>query len=167
MYNLILLKDLYAHMKWADTQIWNSIEAILGTSSDDELRERMFHIHMTQCMFLRVWKEDKITYEKSDAYPTLESIKEMKDAYYNDLPTFVDSLVEADLQKPMGMPWVRFFERTIGQPAAVTTLGETMYQIASHSVHHRAQVNVQLRGLGGEPPFIDYIVWLWLGRPHV
>ena len=165
MHNLNLLKDLYAHMKWADAQIWKSIEATPGALSDEEVRERLFHIHMTQCLFLKAWKEEEIVYEKSDAYPTVESIKQIMAGYYADLPVFVDSLTDSDLQRPMVMPWVRFFERTIGQPAIDTTLGETMYQIASHSVHHRAQVNLQLRAHGGEPPFIDYIVWLWLGRP--
>jgi uncharacterized damage-inducible protein DinB len=47
----------------------------------------------------------------------------------------------------------------------MTTLGETMLQIASHSTHHRAQNNSQLRELGAKPPLVDYIAWLWSGRP--
>jgi uncharacterized damage-inducible protein DinB len=34
-----------------------------------------------------------------------------------------------------------------------------------HTVYHRGQVNARVRALGGEPPLVDYIAWLWLGRP--
>ena len=164
MQNLNQLKDLYAHMEWADAQIWNTIEANSDAQSDEALRERLFHIHMTQCLFLKSWRNEEIVYEKANAYPTFEAVKKLMEGYYQDLPVFVDSLTDSDLAQPMVMPWVRFFERRLGQPAVDTTLGETMYQIASHSVHHRAQVNLQLREHGSEPPFIDYIVWALVGQ---
>ena len=163
--NLNLLKDLYAHMQWGDGRIWAAIDKTPAAQSDEAVRERMFHIHYTQKLFLNTWKGEEIKYQKSDAYPTLESIRQLMDAFYDQLPAFVDGLSDVDLERPMVMPWVRFFERRLGQPAVDTTLGETMYQIASHGVHHRAQVNLQVREHGGDPPMIDYIVWLWLGRP--
>jgi uncharacterized damage-inducible protein DinB len=45
------------------------------------------------------------------------------------------------------------------------TLAETMLQVASHSTYHRGQVNARLRELAGEPPLVDYIAWIWFGRP--
>ena len=29
------------------------------------------------------------------------------------------------------------------------------------------QINARLREIGGEPPLVDYIAWIWLGRPTV
>ena len=40
-----------------------------------------------------------------------------------------------------------------------------MLQIPLHSLYHRGQVNARLREVGGEPPTVDYIAWMWLGRP--
>ncbi len=35
-----------------------------------------------------------------------------------------------------------------------------------HSTHHRGQVAARLRELGGEPPLVDFIAWLWWKRPE-
>jgi len=40
-----------------------------------------------------------------------------------------------------------------------------MYQVIIHSTHHRGQVNSRIRELKGEPPLVDFIVWIWLGKP--
>jgi len=40
-----------------------------------------------------------------------------------------------------------------------------MLQVPLHSQYHRGQINARLRAVGGEPPRVDYIVWVWLGRP--
>ena len=165
MHKIAQLKDLYAHMQWADAQIWAAISATPGTQSDEALRERMFHIHYTQHSFLQSWKGEEFVFVKSDAYPTFDSIKQLMNGFYEELHTFIEGVTDADLGRTMIMPWVPYIERSLGKPALDTTLGETMYQVASHSVHHRAQVNIQIREHKGEPPFIDYIVWLWLGRP--
>lgn len=166
MNNKNQLKELYAHMKWADNRIWAALDATPDAKTDESLRERMFHIHYTQHAFLETWKGIEFRYTKSDAYPTFDSIRELKDGYYESLETFVSNLDEEELGKPMVLPWVRYIERQLRIEAVDTTLGETMYQIASHSVHHRAQVNLQIREHGGDPPMIDYIVWLWLGKPE-
>jgi uncharacterized damage-inducible protein DinB len=47
----------------------------------------------------------------------------------------------------------------------VATVGETAFQVVSHSTHHRAQANTRLRAVGGDPPLVDYIAWIWFGRP--
>ena len=45
------------------------------------------------------------------------------------------------------------------------TLAETALQVAMHSTYHRGQVNARLRQIGGEPPLVDFIAWIWFGRP--
>ena len=59
-----------------------------------------------------------------------------------------------------------FFVQSVGVPAAVTTLGETVFQVWAHTTAHRAQVNTRLRDAGVTPPLVDYIGWLWAGRPQ-
>ena len=64
------------------------------------------------------------------------------------------------------MPWVATYEAKLGRTFSTPTLGETMLQVASHSTYHRGQVNARLREVGGEPPLVDYIAWIWFGRPE-
>ena len=64
------------------------------------------------------------------------------------------------------MPWVKSFEAQLGRTFSTPTLGETMFQVTSHSTYHRGQVNARLREIGGEPPLVDYIAWIWFGRPE-
>ena len=40
-----------------------------------------------------------------------------------------------------------------------------MLQVALHSMYHRGQINARLRDFGGNPPLVDFIAWVWLGRP--
>src|SRR5437773_1363713 len=61
--------------------------------------------------------------------------------------------------------WADQLAVRLGRPPSPVTLAQTMLQVTSHSSHHRGQVNVRLRELGCEPPLIDFITWLWLGKP--
>lgn len=33
------------------------------------------------------------------------------------------------------------------------------------ATYHRGQVNTWLRELGLEPPLVDFIAWVWFGKP--
>jgi uncharacterized damage-inducible protein DinB len=65
----------------------------------------------------------------------------------------------------MVIPWVAHFEQRLGRTAEVPTLADTMFRVGNHSTYHRGQVNARLRAVGGEPPLVDHIAWVWLGRP--
>ena len=56
-------------------------------------------------------------------------------------------------------------ERKIKQKVVPATLEETMLQVASHSTYHRGQINTRFRERGGDPPSVDFIIWVWLGKP--
>ena len=55
-------------------------------------------------------------------------------------------------------------EQYFPSPPAVT-LGDTAWQVFSHSTYHRGQMATRIRELGGEPPAVDYIYWAWTRRP--
>ena len=69
------------------------------------------------------------------------------------------------LGRPLVMPWVAQYEKQLGRKFDVATVGETAFQVVSHSTHHRAQANTRLRAVGGDPPLVDFIAWIWFGRP--
>ena len=66
---------------------------------------------------------------------------------------------------PLPVAWASMVERALGRAPETTTAGETVLQVALHSLYHRGQINARLREVGGEPPLVDYIAWVWLGRP--
>ena len=68
-------------------------------------------------------------------------------------------------EKIIEIPWSKFMERRIGKKVVPATLEETMLQVASHSTYHRGQINTRFRELDGEPAIVDFIVWVWLGKP--
>ena len=46
-----LLRELYAHMEWADAMVWSQILNTESAYDDRRLREKLFHIHDTQQAF--------------------------------------------------------------------------------------------------------------------
>jgi uncharacterized damage-inducible protein DinB len=63
------------------------------------------------------------------------------------------------------MPFVAEQEKRLGTKFAEPTLAQTIFQVTSHSTYHRGQVNARLREVGAEPPLVDYIAWVWFGKP--
>ncbi len=160
-----LLEDMQAHMVWADATLWHAVFATPGAVSDPAVKERLFHIHFTQYAFFQAWQGEQFKRMKAEDFDTLEDVHKWMRPYYDKLKSFMLSLDEEKLHEPMEIPWAVYFGRQLGKDVEMTTLGETLLQVCSHSIHHRAQVNVQVRGHGGTPPLIDYIIWLWSGRP--
>ncbi len=165
MYTLDLLRDLYRHMEWADATVWSIVNATDDAQADGRLRELLFHVHFTQEAFLSVWKGEEVTFKSADAFPSLAEVQAWCRAFYGEAAAFLDDLSSERLDDPAPVPWVKYFARRWGRDAAVTTLGDTLMQVAMHSLYHRGQVNKQLRELGGEPPLVDYIAWIWMDRP--
>ena len=85
--------------------------------------------------------------------------------YYAEAFAHLGALGDEAMAGPLPVPWAAMVEQRLGRAPEVTTLGETALQVALHSLYHRGQVNARLRAVGGEPPLIDYIAWIWLGRP--
>jgi uncharacterized damage-inducible protein DinB len=81
------------------------------------------------------------------------------------LLAFVVVVTVDGLDRKFRMPWATFYEQQAKQPAGTHTLGESVLQVFLHTQHHRGQVCMRLRDVGGVPPTVDFIVWLWMGRP--
>ena len=78
---------------------------------------------------------------------------------------FVEGVTAEELDREMRMPWAAFYEQQSKQTAGVHTVGESMLQVFLHTQHHRGQVCLRMRELGVVPPTVDFILWLWSGRP--
>src|SRR3989442_7642473 len=51
------IADLLAHMEWADALVWKTVLSSPAAAADLVLRDRLYHVHVTQHGFLQVWQE--------------------------------------------------------------------------------------------------------------
>lgn len=154
----VVLRDLFRHMEWADATVWAAVRN-LG-ADDKRLRELLQHLHGTQRAFFDAWREKNFERGMLTEH-TLAAIEQWAREYHREIRVFLDDLDDSSLDRAMRLPWADRFAKG-AQP---TTLGDTMIQITAHSTYHRGQVNMRMRELGGEPPLVDFIAWLWQGRP--
>lgn len=160
-----ILRDLFDHMEWADARVWDVALKTPEARGDETLKWLMLHLHGVQKAFLDAWTNQPFVFRNDYSDTTLETeLAAVRDLYPRGR-SFLTSLSDAHLASPLIVPWSKWAEQAIGRPPAPTTLGETIVQVLTHSGHHRAQANTRLRALGAQPANIDYIAWLWLGRP--
>jgi uncharacterized damage-inducible protein DinB len=161
------LRQLMHHMEWADAEVWKAVLAHEPATRDGRVRDLLTHLHLVQRLFYVVWQKQPL--DPSRGTPEFTSAAEMQawaQTYYADAYRFLETLDEQKLADVVSMPWIKSFEAQLGRTFETPTLGETIFQVTSHSTYHRGQVNARLREVGGEPPLVDYIAWLWFGRPE-
>jgi uncharacterized damage-inducible protein DinB len=164
MWTLDTLRDLYAHMEWADEEVWRATATLPAGPVDSRLRGLLLHLHVVQRAFLLVWSGKEVTFPEVESFPALADVRAWAEPYYLEVQAFLATVTQERLAEEVRLPWAD--EMTAGgRPPFAPTLGETMFQVTSHSTYHRGQVNARLRELGTEPPLVDYIAWLWFGRP--
>jgi uncharacterized damage-inducible protein DinB len=161
-----MVLHLFRHMHWADARVWQTVLAEPRVSSDDVIRDRLFHMHLVQRAFLALWRNPRATFGKPPAFSTAVQLASWGRDCHREVGEYLRSLDRASLDRELRVPWSDHVGARFGRPADSTTLAETMLQVTSHSSHHRGQVNTRIRELGSEPPLVDFIVWVWLGRPE-
>jgi uncharacterized damage-inducible protein DinB len=158
------LSDLFDHMAWADSKLWSEVLNNEQAIHDAKLNKLLSHIHIVQRFYLCAWRMEPL----NASYPQFEQLSDLynwANAYYCEARGFLESLTDAMLDEPMSSEWEEKMRRLIGPSPTVAKLGDTVMQVILHSQYHRGQANARLRELAGVPPLIDYLVWIWIGRP--
>ena len=162
---LPFLNTLYAHMEWADALVWRTVLPDEAASADDFIVESLHHLHLVQRAHLAAWKGEDVLAPPREGFADLEEIRDWGRAYHPEAAAFLGELAEEELAETTPLPWTEIIEEQIGGPMKPARLGELVYQVAAHSVHHRAQISRRVRELGGDPPMVDFIGWVWRGKP--
>jgi uncharacterized damage-inducible protein DinB len=159
------VRELFTHMEWADARMWAAMPST--APPDDFLRNTLVHLHAVQRSFFLIWTGGQAVqaFRKPEEFPALADVRAWAQPHYGEARAFLESVTDAQLAQPIVMPWSAQIAQSLGHEPGVTTVGDTCFQVASHTTHHRGQINTRLRALGAEPPLVDYIVWLWHGRP--
>lgn len=155
------LVDQYRHMEWADASLWR---AILESGHEEALRERLFHIHQVQQIFFSVWRGEAIDPQAGQGLQG-KDLAQWARGYYAQARAFLAD-AEQRLNRTVELPWSQMAAERLGITPSATTLRDTAAQVYAHTAHHRGQVATKLRELGGNPPLIDFIAWVWRGKPE-
>lgn len=167
MRDLDHLKDLLTHCAWADAIVIRCWEQA-PDREDRELRERLTHSTGTREMFLKEFRgEDDLPWEQilkgevkppwhDKPLPDFATLKTWTRSIHDQLGSFAASLDDAASQRLVRIPWF---------PGCEIPVAEAMVQVAMHTQHHRGQFMTRLKQTGGTPVNVDYIIWLWKGRP--
>ena len=117
-----------------------------------------------QQFFLRTWRGEP----PPASLPTFEAAEPLLDwarPYYDEVFSYLATFGTDRISEPVPLAWAARVEKMLGRAPATTTIGDTILQVALHTLYHRGQVNARLREVGGTPPLVDYIAWVWFGRP--
>ncbi len=149
---LPVLLDLFAHQAHADAVLSAAIRRHETAAQDKELRTLIHHILIAHRFWLLLMLKLEFDVEAETKLPgTMEEVVQQYQATQALEAKWLASLREADLACTVKSPY--FPDRKI-------TLSDALMQVAMHSHGHRAQCSARLRQLGGEPPAMDYILWL-------
>ena len=165
--------DAYAHMEWADSMVWKVVLDTPELAEDEYLKNTLLHMHLVQRSFLWMWIEAADgPVQTSELRPDLDpnpmpavELREWARSYYPLLRRWL-SEAEPRLDAIVPFPYGPAIEERLGRKPEQVRVGEALYQVLAHTMHHRGQVMRRIRELGGEPPLIDYVAWLWMGRPE-
>jgi uncharacterized damage-inducible protein DinB len=159
------VRALARHMAWADATVWNTVLAATQAAGDAKIADTLHHIHLVQHIFLQAWRGSAFAIRDRAEFASLDAIAAWGLEARRDVLIYVNGVTAEELDQELRMPWAAYYEQQAKQPAAAHTRGESMLQVFLHTQHHRGQVCARLRELGGVPPTVDFILWLWSGRP--
>lgn len=159
------LHKLLNHLLWADEAVWETVLSNPKVSEDEYVKNTLFHSAMTIDAFCHVWNNEEFEIPKNESYSEIEQIKKYSDSAHEKLRKISNNLDVIELNKLIDIPWSKYFEKSSGRQAEQTTMRDTIVQVIMHTTYHRGQINKRLRELEINPPLVDYITWLWTGKP--
>jgi uncharacterized damage-inducible protein DinB len=144
--------DLFQHQAFADAAMVNAIRQHGMAARDRELRTLLHHILVAHRYWIHLSQGIRFSVDEETTVPdSLEPIV----ARYREIQAlegeWLARLEESDLTRTLESP---FFQ---GRRIAVR---DALIQVCLHSQGHRSQCAARLRALGGEPPPVDFILWL-------
>lgn len=152
-------------MEWADAVVWKSVLEHHAAESDNKIRALFYHIHSVQRAFYYLWTNSPLNFPKESDFKDLKEIAVWGSEHYPKIFNYLDSIRDEENSMIIQIPWSKRLENLLGRKVENPALAETFLQVTSHSTYHRGQINMRLRELGGEPQLVDFIAWIWYGKP--
>jgi uncharacterized damage-inducible protein DinB len=147
-----MLQDLVRHKNYANAALLNAIAQHEPASVDPELRNLLHHIILANRFWLSLFVGNRFDVDNESRAP--ESTQGVATLYRetHELELqWLNGLQNSDLDRVVVTPFI---------PDRSFSVSQALMQVCLHSHGHRAQCAAMLRALGGNPPPIDFIVWL-------
>jgi uncharacterized damage-inducible protein DinB len=149
---LEMIRLLFQHQAWADAAVFKAMHAHENAVEDEKLRAALHHIVLVQRFFLALFLKRPFDIPKEQQAPgALADLERLfREAQMEEL-AYVQKLGETELARIVDMPWIE---------GSRLTLAQALMQVIMHSQSHRGQCLSRLRAIGGQPPTLDFILWL-------
>lgn len=167
MHSIKMIINLFRHMAWADAVVWRVVLGDPRAGKDAKCKEVLHHYHATQQAFFRVWQDlppDDIP--DLSEFDGMTKLAEWGRGYHEEVRTYLENKKDPDMNRSIQLPWSGYIEKHLGKMEEDLSLADTMLQVITHTTHHRGQVNARLRAIDVTPELVDYIVWIWAGKPE-
>jgi len=165
MTSLSYLTDLAQHFEWADAAVWQAVLGSTEASRDSQIAKWLHHVHLVQTIFRQAWSGGPFQVPELTEFQDLQAMAAWGRDAHAQVQAFLATADEQQVERELRLPWADQIAQTWNRPAHHPTMGESVVQLALHTAHHRGQVCARLRELGGDPPLIDFIAWVWQARP--
>jgi uncharacterized damage-inducible protein DinB len=154
---LALFRDLFEHQAYADAAMLSAIRRHEAAARDESLRSLLHHTLLAHRFWLHLSQGLPFVPDEESKVPdSLDVIAaRYRDTYTRDR-RWLEEIAESDLDRVLESP---YFE------GRRYTVRDGLIQICLHSQGHRSQCASKLRALGGEPPTLDYVLWIKDDRP--
>ncbi len=118
------------------------------------LRRTLLHMLVAEDVFLKRGQgQSETPWGNEDERILVAQMKERFDDIRRRRDAFLATLGDGDLPRAI------VYRDSFGSLYS-TTLGDMLFQVCLHSMHHRAQVVNMMRRLGAKPPELDYMYWV-------
>jgi uncharacterized damage-inducible protein DinB len=151
------LRDLMHYTEWANAVFFHQW-AKSPDRDQEEMRQRVGHVIGVQDGFLAVLRGDAPGRPPDGPPPSFETLHTRAIESHAKLRAFTAGLDSEGLGRQVQIPW-------FPDPPCRITVGQALVQVAMHTQHHRGQLMTRLKDHGGEPKNVDWIIWLWKGKP--
>jgi uncharacterized damage-inducible protein DinB len=149
---LALFLDLFQHQAHADASLINAIRRHEPAARDDELRRILHHILVAHRFWIHL--SQGLSFSVDDERKVPDSLDRLVERYRETQVLerdWLTRLEESDLARTLESTYL---------PGRRVAVSEALLQVCLHSQGHRSQCATRLRALGGEPPAMDFILWL-------
>jgi uncharacterized damage-inducible protein DinB len=146
------IQDLVQHKNYANAVLLSAIRGYEKAAGDNELRVLLHHILLANRFWLFLFLDRPFDVSSESRVPeTLELLERLyRDTHAQEIE-WIFGIREADLDRMV---------RTSFLPDRSFSIAQGLMQVCMHSHGHRAQCATRLRILGGQPPQMDFILWL-------
>ena len=149
---LALLQDLVRHKVYANASLLKSIREHEAAARDEELRKLLHHILLANRFWFLLTVGAPFDAEaESQAPDSLDDLTAAFRATHARELDWVSQMQESEITRLLETPYI---------PGHKFSVGEAAMQVCLHSHGHRCQCATKLRSLGGEPPPMDFILWV-------